>query len=155
MTPFTPCLASHAYPQYARCLQARLTAPGLAGGDLVLEPVELSTLNLAHHTGQRDYEEMSPTLVSPALRAMLSLLAAGRAAGVTPPPSLAQGAELRALAAGASAQAGAMRQYCEGLLGGLRELCDQAVAGEAAVEELRQRRDALLVRQAAGRGRLG
>lgn len=36
-----------------------------------------------------------------------------------------------------------MKHHCEALLVGLHELCGQAMAGEAALERLRARRDAL------------
>ncbi|KAG2426846.1 hypothetical protein HYH02_014699 [Chlamydomonas schloesseri] len=58
-------------------------------------------------------------------------------------------AALAALAAGSRAQVGAVKHHCEALLVGLHELCGQAVAGEAALERLRARRDALLAQLAS------
>ncbi|KAG2422696.1 hypothetical protein HXX76_015860 [Chlamydomonas incerta] len=63
-------------------------------------------------------------------------------------PALDPGA-LAALAAGSRAQVGAVKHHCEALLVGLHELCGQAVAGEAALERLRARRDALLAHLAS------
>ncbi|GIL66594.1 hypothetical protein Vafri_20084 [Volvox africanus] len=144
-----------------RCFQARLSS---ATGVMLLDPLELQTLNLGGHTGQATYQELSAAtaLASPtagsqqqavkhiSLSAAVSPVQAGSVAVAVPKPGAGlpqPGVEptaLAALAAGARGQVAALGNHCEALLAGLHELCGQAVAGEATVMALRRRRDALL-----------
>ncbi|GIL71166.1 hypothetical protein Vretimale_17879 [Volvox reticuliferus] len=135
---------------------------------MLLEPLELQTLNLGGHTGQAAYQELSAAtaLASPtagsqqqtvkhiSLSAVVSPAQARSMAVAVPQPGIGLAlpgvdpAALAALAAGAKGQVAAVKHHCEALLTGLHELCSQAVVGEATVMALRCRRDALLAQLA-------
>jgi hypothetical protein len=149
---------------------------------MLLEPVELHTLNLGGHTGQAAYQQLSAaaalasswssssageaaalqqqmtqisfssaTLPVPAHGAAATVAAAGQANSVHGGAFVLPGYDataLAALAAGARGQVSAVKQHCEALLGGLQQLCNHAVTGEATVAALRQRRDELLLQLA-------
>ncbi|GFR42983.1 hypothetical protein Agub_g3982 [Astrephomene gubernaculifera] len=137
-----------------RCFQAR---QAVASGELLLEPLELQTLNLGGHTGLADYQKFNTTTAYPLSSGLLSSATspAGLAsAGLTGAAAMAAAAAappMGSLAAGARAQAAAVRQHCESLVERLGEVCAQAQVGEEEVAALRQRRDALLA-QLARRG---
>ncbi|GLC46961.1 hypothetical protein PLESTM_002000600 [Pleodorina starrii] len=153
-----------------RCFQARLAT---SSGEMLLEPLELQTLNLGGHTGLGAYQQLnaatalagpSPASSTSALSAQQqhavqvsfsSAAAPSALGGTAAPPGCGHGYDAAAaaagLVAGAREQARAVRQHCEALLGGLHELCERAEAGEAAVAELRRRRDALVAQLARRR----